>query len=55
MVVLFVYVTSDLAGPMDSGIDVAHFCSEKDSYSLFPEDGVSVPTIFFWKNHSLAL
>ena len=53
MVGLFVYVTSELAGPIYSDID-APFCSEKKCYSLFPVDGMSIPVIFS-KNQSHAL
>ena len=31
-----------LAGPISSDVDVVSFCSEKDSYSLFPVDGVLI-------------
>ena len=31
-----------LAGHISSGVDVVHFGSEKDSYSLFPVDGVLI-------------
>ena len=36
----------ELTGPIYLGFDVASFCSEKDSYGLFPVDGVSVPVTF---------
>ena len=31
-----------LAGPISSGVDVVPFRSEKDSYSLFPVDGMPI-------------
>ena len=31
-----------LAGPISSGVDVLPFCSEKESYSLFPGAGVLI-------------
>ena len=46
MAQLIVNVTSRLAGPLDSGVDVANFCSEKDSYVLFPVDDTSFPVTF---------
>ena len=31
-----------LAGPISSGVDVVPFHSEKDSYRLFPVDGMLI-------------
>ena len=45
-------MTPELAGPIHSGVDVGPFPSEKDSYSLFPVDGVSVPVTFFEESKS---
>ena len=36
-----------LAEPIYSNVDVVPFCSEKDRYSLFPVDGLSVTVTFF--------
>ena len=40
------FVTSKLAGPIYSGVDLP-FCSERDSYGMLPADGVFVPVTFF--------
>ena len=42
---------SELAGPICSGDDVEPFGSEKDCYSMFPEDGVEIREIILKKRH----
>ena len=43
-----------LAGPISSGVDVVPFCSEEESYSSFPVDGVLVQWHFL-KSQSITL
>ena len=44
---LFVYMMSELAGHIYSYVDLETFCSEKESYSLFPINFMSIPVSFF--------
>ena len=47
MVGLFVYMTSELAGPLYSSIDVEPFRSQNYSCSLIPVNGMSTSMTFF--------